>query len=82
MKDFFGIKTKYQFEWNDLRCGGTIINVLLIMLFGLSISWFGLGIAIIGLVKDFTSDRHLNSILMHFSSVILNIYFLSLVYCG
>jgi len=82
MKDFFGIKTKYQFEWNDLRCGGTIINVLLIMLFGLSISWFGLGIAIIGLIKDFTSDRHLNSILMHFSSVILNIYFLSLVYCG
>lgn len=82
MKDFFGINTKYQFEWNDLRCGVTIINVLLIMLFGLSISWFGLGIAVIGLVKDFTSDRHINSILMHFSSVILNIYFLSLVYCG
>lgn len=82
MKDFFGIKTKYQFEWNDLRCGGTIINMLLIMLFGLSISWFGLGIAIIGLVKDFTSDKHINSILMHFSSVILNIYFLSLIYCG
>jgi hypothetical protein len=82
MRDFFGINTKYQFEWNDLRCGVTIINVLLIMLFGLSISWFGLGIAVVGLVKDFTSDRHINSILMHFSGVILNIYFLSLIYCG
>ena len=80
MKEFFGIESKYHFEWNDLRCLTTIINVILIMIFGLSISWFGLAIALFGLVKDFTSDRHINGTLMHLSSVALNIYFLILLY--
>ena len=80
MKKFFGIEEKYKFEWNDLRCLGMVANVILIMCFGLSISWFGLGIAVAGLVKDFTSDRHLNGIVMHFASAILNIYFLLLFY--
>lgn len=80
MKKFFGIEGKYKFEWNDLRCLGMVANVILIMCFGLSISWFGLGIAVAGLVKDFTSDRHLNGIVMHFASAILNIYFLLLFY--
>lgn len=82
MKKFFKIETPYQFEWNDLRAGIQIINVILIMIFGLSISWFGLALAIFGLVKDFTTDRHINSILMHTSSAILNIYFLTLLYSG
>lgn len=80
MKKFFGIEGKYKFEWNDLRCLGMVANVILIMCFGLSISWFGLGIAVAGLVKDFTSDRHLNGIVMHLASAILNIYFLLLFY--
>lgn len=80
MKTFFGIKGNYQFEWNDLRCGAMVLNVVLVMLFGLSISWLGLGIAIVGLVKDFTSDRHINGIIMHLASVALNIYFLTLLY--
>ena len=80
IKSFFNIFEPYRFEWNDLRCAATLINVILIMFFGLSISWFGLAIAIIGLIKDFTSDRHKNSILMHLSSVALNCYFLSLLY--
>lgn len=80
MKEFFGIESKYHFEWNDLRCLTTIINVVLVMIFGLSISWFGLAVALFGLVKDFTSDRHINGILMHLASAALNIYFLILLY--
>lgn len=80
MKEFFGITENYRFEWNDLRCAAMVVNVVLIMLFGLSISWLGLGIALVGLVKDFTSDRHLNGIVMHLASVALNVYFLTLLY--
>lgn len=82
IKKFFGIETTYKFEWNDLRAVITIINLVLIMIFGLSIAWFGLAVALLGLVRDFTKDRHINGILMHFSSVILNIYFLLLLYWG
>lgn len=80
IKQFFKIEKPYSFEWNDLRCLATITNVLLIMFFGLSIAWFGLGIAIVGLIKDFTSDRHINGILMHLAGAALNIYFLILYY--
>lgn len=80
IKQFFKINEPYRFEWNDLRCLATIINVVLIMFFGLSIAWFGLGIAIVGLIKDFMSDRHINGILMHLAGVALNIYFLILYY--
>lgn len=80
IKNWFGIKTPYHFEWNDIRCGITILNVVLIMLFGLQVSWFGLAIALFGVFKDFSQHRHINDILMHFSSVILNLYFLSLLY--
>lgn len=80
VKQFFGINSAYKFEWNDLRAIITIINVVLIMIFGLSIAWFGLAVAIVGLVRDFTNDRHLNGILMHLASVVLNLYFISLLY--
>lgn len=80
VKRFFGINSAYKFEWNDLRAIITIINVILIMIFGLSIAWFGLAVAVVGLVRDFTSDRHLNGILMHLASVVLNLYFISLLY--
>lgn len=82
MKQFFKIERKYQFEWNDLRCFAMVLNVILIIVYGLSISWFGLGIALVGLVKDFTTDRHINGILMHIASAVLNIYFLCLLYGG
>ena len=82
IRNFFRIETAYQFDWNDLRALAMIVNVVLIMIFGLSISWFGLGIAVFGLVKDLTSDRHINGMLMHIASMILNIYFLILLYKG
>lgn len=82
MREFFGITSGYKFEWNDLRALITVINVLLVMAFGLSVAWFGLAVATVGLVKDFTSDRHINGIVMHLASVALNIYFLLLFYVG
>lgn len=82
MRKFFRIETSYKFEWNDLRCLGMIINVILIICFGLSISWLGLGIAIIGIIRDLTTERWISGLLIHVSSAILNIYFLSLLYNG
>ena len=81
MKKFFGLDKPYKFEWNDLRCFASVLNVVLIMVYGLSIAWFGLFVAVIGVVKDLTVDRKLNGLLMHVSSVVLNIYFL-LIYYG
>lgn len=81
MKKFFRIEENYRFEWNDLRCFITIVNVILIMMYGLSIAWFGLAVAIVGIVKDLTTDRRINGLLMHLANVALNVYFL-LAYYG
>lgn len=80
MKKFFNIEENYKFEWNDLRCFITVINVILIMIYGLSISWFGLAVAIVGIIKDLTTDRRINGLLMHAANAILNIYFLLMYY--
>lgn len=82
IKKWFGIETPYRFEWNDIRCGITILNVVLIMLFGLQVSWFGLAVAVFGVCKDLSQHRHINDVLMHLSSVALNVYFLMLLYKG
>lgn len=71
---------KYQFEWNDLRCFITIINVVLIMIYGLSIAWFGLAVAGCGIIKDLTEipdgKFRFSSLIMHLANVVLNIFFL------
>ncbi len=66
-----------KFEWNDLRAFITIINVILIMRFGLSIAWFSLGVATMGLIKDITIDKKWNGAIMHVSNMVLNIFFLT-----
>lgn len=66
-----------KIEWNDLRAFITVINVLLIMKFGLSIAWFSLGVASLGLLKDITVDKKANGAIMHIANIILNIYFLT-----
>ena len=80
VKRFFRIETNYKFEMNDLRAIIQIINVVLIMIYGLSIAWFGLAVAVAGLIKDFTTDRHINGIAMHSANIVLNLYFLNLLY--
>ena len=69
MKEFFGIKEPFRFEWNDLRAFIQIINVALIMVFGLSVAWL-------------SQHRHINDIVLHLTGVILNIHFLLLYYRG
>ncbi len=80
MKRFFRIEENYKFEWNDLRCFVTVINVILIIIYGLSISWFGLFVAAVGVVKDLTTDRKVNGLLMHLANIVLNMYFLLMFY--
>lgn len=84
MTDFFNIiAPRYRFEMNDLRALSMIINVILVMLFGFASSWFGFSIALFGIVKDCQNkNRHINDFLMHGASLILNIYFLKLLYWG
>lgn len=82
IKKFFKIEKPYKFEYNDLRCFITVLNVILIMIYGLSIAWFGLVVALVGVVKDLTTDRRINGLLMHLSNVALNIYFLIRLYKG
>ena len=80
MKKFFNIEETYRFEWQDLRAVATVLNVILIMAFGLQVAWFGLGIAAVGIIKDFTNkNRHINDFVLHGAMVVLNIYFLTLL---
>ena len=67
---------KYTFEYNDLRAFITVINVILIMQYGLSIAWFGLAVGLVGLLKDITVDKHINGAVMHLANVALNVFFL------
>lgn len=76
IKKFFKVNEPYTFEWNDLRAFITVINVVLIMIYGLSIAWFGLAVAVVGVIKDLTTDRRINGLCMHLANVALNIFFL------
>lgn len=80
MKKFFRIETPYSFEWNDLRTFITVINVILIMMYGLSIAWFGLAVAIIGMVKETLGARHINCYVSYIATIALNVNFLLLLY--
>lgn len=79
IKKFFNIATNYQFEWNDLRTVITVLNVILIMKFGLSIAWFGLAVAIFGIIKELTGNRHINCLVSYLATIALNVYFITLL---
>ena len=79
IKQFFNLTAPYKFEYNDLRAVITVINVILIMCYGLSIAWFGLAVAGIGVVKDLAVDRRINGLVMHLANVALNLYFIILL---
>ena len=80
MKKFFNIQNVYKFEWNDLRAFITVINVTLVIMFGLSVAWFGLAVAIIGIIKESFGARHINCYISYIATVALNINFLILFY--
>lgn len=72
---------RYKFEWNDLRACTTVLNVILIMIYGLSISWFGLSIAVLGVIKDCTDEEfRWNSLIMHLANIALNVFFLAKIF--
>lgn len=79
IKNFFNITTKYQFEWNDLRTVITVLNVILIMNYGLSIAWFGLAVALLGMIKELTGNRHINCLVSYLATIALNVYFITLL---
>ena len=77
IRKFFKVDGKYKFEWNDLRALLQLINVALIIFAGFSVgAIFGLIIAVLGLIKDLISDRHINGIILHVLGMILNIFIL------
>lgn len=80
MKQFFNIENPYKFEWNDLRAVITVINVTLIILYGLSVAWFSLAIAVIGIIKETCGARHVNCYVSYIATIALNINFLILLY--
>lgn len=83
MKKFFNITKPYQFDIGDLRAFTMVLNVILIMTIGLQSSWLGLGLALLGLARDFHDEnRRINGMVNHIASVILNVYFLTLYYRG
>lgn len=83
VKNFFNITTHYIFDYNDVRCILTVANVLLIIMFGLSVAYVGLAIAIFGTVRDLViEDRKLNSTLIHGANVLLNCWFVHLSLSG
>jgi MFS superfamily sulfate permease-like transporter len=77
VKKFFKIETEYKFEMNDLRALLQLINVALIVFVGFNVgAIFGLCIAVLGLIKDLITDRHINGIAMHLAGIILNVFIL------
>lgn len=79
-KKFFNIKGKYVFDYNDIRCVLTILNVILILRFGLSVALIGLAIAVFGTIRDMIcEERKINSTVQHAMMIILNAYFVSLM---
>lgn len=80
IKEFFNIKGNYKFDYNDIRCLLTVLNVILILKFGLSVAFIGLAIAIFGTIRDLVyEERKINSTIQHLAMVILNLYFVSLM---
>lgn len=80
MKKFFKIEGKYKFEMNDLRALLQLINVALIVFCGFNVgAIFGLCVASLGLVKDLATERHINGMVMHLASMILNVFILFFV---
>lgn len=81
VKKFFNIDGSYSFELGDWCALTMIVNVALVIIFGLSASWFGLVIAGINLAMDMRNKhRHVNDVLIHLATIVLNSYFLYLLY--
>ena len=70
------MRNRYNFELNDLRSLLTIINVICVIGFGVSVCWIVIVVGLVGIVKDLTIDRKINGLLMHTANVLMNVYLL------
>ena len=80
MRDYFELNKPYHFEMNDIFGLANFINTILIILFGLVASWFGLAICIACIIDDIIEVRRFNLIFLHLSIAVLNTYFLLTLY--
>ena len=71
---------KYEFEWTDIRALITVANVIGVLTIGLIASWIGLAVAVYDLIQDFRHKNHINVFVIHFALLILNGYFLLMLY--
>lgn len=77
MKKIFRIETSYRFEMNDLRAVLQLINVALIVFWNFDVgAIFGLVVASCGLIGDLIGSRHINEMVMHLASIVLNVFIL------
>lgn len=78
VKKILGITAnKYEFDWNDIRALGMLVNVVLVMTIGLWGSVAGLALSAFWLVVDYIHGPRVNGLLMNCASIILNIYFIT-----
>ena len=80
MKKFFSIVEPFRIERGDFAALAMLLNVVLVISIGFPASWFGLAVAIIGMIIDMYKKSHINCLIMRISTIILNCYFLSLYY--
>ena len=78
MKEFFGIKTTYKFEANDVVALLTIANVVLIIVGFWWAPMVGLVNCIVGIILNIKNRVHINLYIMQIAFIVLNIYFLTL----
>lgn len=78
MKEFFGIKTAYKFEANDVVALLTIANVVLIIMGFWWAPMVGLVNCVVGIILNIKNRVHINLYIMQIAFIVLNIYFLTL----
>ena len=79
MEKIKGVVQNYKFDLNDIRAGFTVLNVVLVILFGWAGCLLGFCIAFIGIIRDFVKKKKINSYVIHVSNCILNIYLMLLL---
>ena len=80
MKHFFNITESYKFEWGDFDAVTTILNLILIIIIGFKASFFGAVVAVFGIGRDLFIHRRINGLLIHISTLCLNLYFLMILF--
>lgn len=75
-----GDSMNYEFEWTDIRALITVTNVVGVLTVGLIASWIGLVVAGYDLIQDFRHKNHINVFVIHFALLVLNGYFLLMLY--